>query len=136
MRQISALANVHSTGQFGDYEDKTRFVMELDKSVKLFIEIVDVSLSILPTIPVATTSSSFLNNTSILSPIFKLDLSISLVSKIMLAPDILLIKKGGVSALRVDKDGLLSIKEFASLPFEVTEGGIAYFDNNFYLGLG
>ena len=66
--------------------------MILDKSVKLFIEIVDVSLSILPTIPVATTSSSFLNNTSILSPIFKLDLSISLVSKIILAPDILLIK--------------------------------------------
>ena len=63
-----------------------------DKSVKLFIEIVDVSLSIFPTIPVATTSSSFLNNTSILSPTFKLDLSISLVSKIMLAPDIFFTK--------------------------------------------
>ena len=56
----------------------------------MFIEIVDVSLSILPTVPVATTSSSFLNNTSILSPTFKLDLSISLVNKIILAPDIFL----------------------------------------------
>ena len=56
----------------------------------MFIEIVDVSLLILPTVPVATTSSSFLNNTSILSPIFKLDLSISLVNKIILAPDIFL----------------------------------------------
>ncbi len=50
--------------------------------------------------------------------------------------DILLISKGGVDALRVDKDGLLNIKEFASLPNTATEGGIAYFDNNFYLGLG
>ena len=62
--------------------------MIFDNNVKLFIEIVDVSLSILPTVPVATTSSSFLNNTSILSPIFKLDLSISLVNKTKLAPDI------------------------------------------------
>ena len=56
----------------------------------MFIETVDVSLSILPTVPVATTSSSFLNNTSILSPTFKLDLSISLVNNIILAPDIFL----------------------------------------------
>ena len=61
-----------------------------DNNVRLFIEIVDVSLLILPTVPVATTSSSSLNNTSILSPIFKLDLSISLVNKIILAPDIFL----------------------------------------------
>ena len=49
-------------------------VVIFDSKVKLFIEIVEVSMSILPTVPVATTSSSFLNNTSILSPIFKLDL--------------------------------------------------------------
>ena len=67
-------------------------VVIFDNKVKLFIEIVDVSALILPTVPVATTSSSFLNNTSILSPIFKLDLSISLVTKIILAPDIFFIK--------------------------------------------
>ena len=51
----------------------------------MFIDIVDVSVLILPTVPVATTSSPFWNNTSILSPIFKLDLSISLVSLIFLS---------------------------------------------------
>ena len=45
-------------------------VVIFDSKVKLFIEIVEVSMLILPTVPVATTSSSFLNNTSILSPIF------------------------------------------------------------------
>jgi len=56
----------------------------------LFIEIVDVSVLMLPTVPVATTSSPFLNNTSILSPIFKLDLSMSLVNKTILAPNMFL----------------------------------------------
>tara|TARA_Y100001972_G_scaffold115746_1_gene152833 strand:- start:752 stop:1999 length:1248 start_codon:yes stop_codon:yes gene_type:complete len=50
--------------------------------------------------------------------------------------DLFLIKRGGITQLRVDKEGLLSLKEFPSLPSSVTEGGIAYFDNNFYLGLG
>jgi hypothetical protein len=50
--------------------------------------------------------------------------------------DLFLIKRGGVTQLRVDKDGLLNLKEFTSLPSNVTEGGIAYFNNNFYLGLG
>ena len=57
----------------------------------MFIDIVDVSVLILPTVPVATTSSPFWNNTSILSPIFKLDLSISLVNKTILAPNMFLI---------------------------------------------
>ena len=56
----------------------------------MFIEIVDVSVLIFPTVPVATTSSPFLNNTSILSPIFKLDLSMSLVNKTILAPNMFL----------------------------------------------
>ena len=57
--------------------------------VKLLIEIVPVGSSIFPTVPVAILVSSFLNNTSILSPIFKLDLSISLVNRTILEPDTL-----------------------------------------------
>ena len=57
--------------------------------VKLFTDIVPVGWSILPTVPVATTSSSFLKSISTLSPIFMLDLSISLVNKTKFAPDIL-----------------------------------------------
>ena len=52
---------------------------------------VDVSVLILPTVPVATISSSFWNNTSILSPIFRLDLSMSLVNKTILAPNMFFI---------------------------------------------
>ena len=50
--------------------------------------------------------------------------------------DLFLIKRNGTTKLKVDSEGLLSLQEFASLPVSVTEGGIAYFDNNFYLGLG
>ena len=50
--------------------------------------------------------------------------------------DLFLIKNSGETQLRVDQEGLLSLKEFISLPNSVTEGGIAYHDNNFYLGLG
>lgn len=49
--------------------------------------------------------------------------------------DLFLIKRSGNTQLRVDKEGLLSIKEFGILPTPV-EGGIAYFNNEFYLGLG
>ena len=57
--------------------------------VKLSIEIVPVGISMFLTVPVAILVSSFLNNISILSPIFKLDLSISLVNKTTFAPDML-----------------------------------------------
>jgi hypothetical protein len=49
--------------------------------------------------------------------------------------DMFLIKRAGETQLKVDKDGILSFKEFNVLP-SVVEGGVAYFDNNFYLGLG
>ena len=49
--------------------------------------------------------------------------------------DLFLVKRSGNTQLKIDKEGLLSIKEFGLLPTPV-EGGIAYFDNNFYLGLG
>jgi len=57
--------------------------------VKLLIVIVPVGLSILATVPVAILVSSFLNKISILSPIFRLDLSISLVNNTMFEPEIL-----------------------------------------------
>ena len=60
--------------------------------IRLFNDIVLVGLSMLPTVPVAIFVSSFLNKISTLSPTFKLDLSISSVNKITLAPDTLSIK--------------------------------------------
>jgi hypothetical protein len=47
-----------------------------------------------------------------------------------------LIKRSGETQLRVDKDGVLSLKEFIDLPATSTEGGIIYSGNNFYLGIG
>lgn len=49
--------------------------------------------------------------------------------------DLFLIKRAGETQLKVDKDGILSFKEFINLP-TIIEGGIVYHDNNFYLGLG
>ena len=57
--------------------------------VKLLIVTVPVGTLILPTVPVAIFVSSFRNKISILSPFFKLDLSISLVNNTMFEPDIL-----------------------------------------------
>ena len=58
-------------------------------------------------------------------------LSVDIGSKV---DDILLIKKLGDTQLKVDNDGLLSLKSFETLPTAV-EGGIAFKDNNFYVGL-
>lgn len=49
--------------------------------------------------------------------------------------DILLIKKSGATQLKVDNDGLLSIKQFDNFPIDVTNGGILYKGNDFYLGI-
>ena len=50
--------------------------------------------------------------------------------------DLFLIKRSGETQLRVDRDGVLSLKEFIDLPTTSTEGGIIYSGNNFYLGIG
>ena len=54
--------------------------------VRPSIVIVPVDLTISFTTPVATIVCSFLNKISILSPFFKLDLSMSLVNKIIFEP--------------------------------------------------
>ena len=76
--------------------------------IKLLRDIVFVGLSIFATVPVATFVSSFLNKISILSPTFKLDLSISSVNKTILEPDIFWIK---------NLEEVLYIHEFANICF-------------------
>lgn len=48
--------------------------------------------------------------------------------------DILLIKKNNVNQLKVDNEGLLSVKIFDNFPTPV-EGGILFKDNDFYIGI-
>ena len=94
-----------------------------DWSVRLLIDIVPVGSSILPTTPVATFDSSFLNNISIVSPTFKLDLSISLVNTTTFAPDIL-------STLNLDE--VLYIHELAKICFlDLSSSGFNIFSPTF-----
>lgn len=48
--------------------------------------------------------------------------------------DIFIVKKSGASQLKVDNNGLLSLKVFDSFPSAVA-GGMIFKDNNFYVGL-
>jgi hypothetical protein len=49
--------------------------------------------------------------------------------------DIFIIKKSGDTQLKVDNDGVLSLKIFDDLPNTVTAGGIVFNGNDFYVGL-
>lgn len=51
------------------------------------------------------------------------------------ANDIFIIKKSGDTQLKVDNDGVLSLKIFDDLPNTVTAGGIVFNGNDFYVGL-
>jgi len=48
--------------------------------------------------------------------------------------DIFLVKKSGDTQLKVDNNGLLSLKVFNTLPSAI-EGGLIFKDNDFYVGL-